>query len=163
MPGAGGAGGGGLGGTYGYPPTAGAANTGGGGGGESGYYNGSVAGGSGIVIVRYPGAVRANGGTITSAGGYSIHTFTSNGTFTLGQKTGNDLNVLHVTNPPPAASRHKCDNDDGDVWSSRKLPGNCDQQPDELRVRVGSQCSRHDQLQHSNRPIYDHTNCGRDV
>jgi hypothetical protein len=32
-------------------------------------------GGSGIVIARYPGAQRAAGGTITSAGGYTIHTF----------------------------------------------------------------------------------------
>jgi hypothetical protein len=34
------------------------------------------------VIIRYPGARRGLGGTITSAGGYTIHTFTSSGTFT---------------------------------------------------------------------------------
>ena len=39
-------------------------------------------GGSGIVILRYPGPQRGTGGTITSAGGYTIHTFTGDGTFT---------------------------------------------------------------------------------
>ena len=41
------------------------------------------AGGSGIVIVRYLGAQRATGGTITTAGGYTIHEFTTSGTFAL--------------------------------------------------------------------------------
>jgi hypothetical protein len=41
-----------------------------------------AAGGSGIVIVRYLGSQRATGGTVTSSGGYTIHTFTSSGTFT---------------------------------------------------------------------------------
>jgi hypothetical protein len=40
-------------------------------------------GGSGIVIVRYSGAQQATGGTITSSGGFTIHTFTSSGTFTF--------------------------------------------------------------------------------
>ena len=61
---------------------AGTVNTGGGGGG--GYGTGSGAGGSGIVIVRYPGYQRASGGTVTSVGGYTIHTFTASGTFTPG-------------------------------------------------------------------------------
>jgi hypothetical protein len=39
-------------------------------------------GGNGIVIIRYLGAQQATGGTITSSGGYTIHTFTSSGTFT---------------------------------------------------------------------------------
>ena len=40
-------------------------------------------GGSGRVIIRYQSAtVKATGGTVTSSGGYQIHTFTSNGTFT---------------------------------------------------------------------------------
>jgi hypothetical protein len=59
------------------------ANTGGGGGGATG--GGSAAsgsGGSGIVIIRYLGAQRGSGGTVTSAGGYTIHTFTTSGTFT---------------------------------------------------------------------------------
>jgi hypothetical protein len=68
--------------------SAGTANTGGGGGGASGGGPGggslsAYAGGSGVVIVRYPGAQRATGGTISSAGGYTIHTFTSSGTFTI--------------------------------------------------------------------------------
>lgn len=59
--------------------------TGGGGGGGSywaangGWSSGSGAGGSGIVIVRYPGAQRATGGTVTTAGTYTIHTFTQTG------------------------------------------------------------------------------------
>jgi hypothetical protein len=34
------------------------------------------------VIVRYLGGQRGTGGTVTSSGGYAIHTFTSSGTFT---------------------------------------------------------------------------------
>ena len=79
----GGLGGGGTGGTS---PTAGTPNTGGGGGGTgySGYGGGgtSAAGGSGIVIVRYPGPQKAIGGTVTSVGGDTIHTFTTSGNFT---------------------------------------------------------------------------------
>ena len=73
--GAGGTGGGGAGGG-----TSGSANTGGGGGcGRDGTAGG---GGSGVVIIRYLGTQRATGGTVTSSGGYTIHTFTSSGTFT---------------------------------------------------------------------------------
>jgi hypothetical protein len=63
----------------------GVANTGGGGGGSiiSGSTGTSGVGGSGIVIVRYPGPQKATGGnTITTTNGYTIHTFTSSGTFT---------------------------------------------------------------------------------
>ena len=65
------------------PGGSGGTNTGGGGGGGGGGAspNGG-AGGSGIVIVRYSGTVRGTGGTITSSGGYTIHTFISSGTFT---------------------------------------------------------------------------------
>ena len=56
--------------------------TGGGGGGHLYYNLGGGAGGSGIIIVRYPGSQRATGGTVTSVGGYTIHTFTTSGTFT---------------------------------------------------------------------------------
>lgn len=65
--------------------TAGTANTGGGGGGGSstiGSYVNGAAGGSGIVIIRYLGAQRGSGGTVTSAGGYTYHTFTSSSTYT---------------------------------------------------------------------------------
>ena len=70
--------------------------TGGGGGGGSywapngGWSSGSGAGGSGIVIVRYLGSQRASGGTVTSANGYTIHTFTATGvthTLTAGATT----------------------------------------------------------------------------
>ena len=54
---------------------------GGGGGGAWEYYGG--AGGSGIVIVRYQGAQRATGGTVTTSGSYTIHTFTGSGTFSV--------------------------------------------------------------------------------
>jgi len=43
---------------------------------------GSATAASGIVIVRYPGLPAATGGTITYLNGYTIHTFTSSGTFT---------------------------------------------------------------------------------
>jgi hypothetical protein len=33
------------------------------------------------VIVRYAGSQRATGGTVTSSLGYTIHTFTTSGTF----------------------------------------------------------------------------------
>ena len=53
---------------------------GGGGGGDAEGRGGS--GGSGIVIIRYTGSQRGTGGTVTSSGGYTIHTFTSSGTYT---------------------------------------------------------------------------------
>lgn len=60
---------------------AGGANTGGGGGGGA-HQGVGGAGGSGIVIVRYSGSARATGGTITTSGGYTMHVFTTSGTFT---------------------------------------------------------------------------------
>jgi hypothetical protein len=76
---AGGTGGGGVGRnavgtTVGLAPSNGTNNTGGG-GGSSGN------GGSGIVIIRYAGAQRGTGGVVTTAGGYTIHTFTSSGSY----------------------------------------------------------------------------------
>ncbi len=81
--GAGGNGGGGAGAAT--SGTAGTANTGGGGGGGAGNPSGGGAsGGSGVVIIRYPtGSMTATGGTITTSGGYTIHKFTSSGTFTV--------------------------------------------------------------------------------
>ncbi len=65
---------------------AGTANTGGGGGAGVRNQNstsyGGGAGGSGVVIIRYAGAQKGSGGTVTSSGGYTYHTFTSSGTFT---------------------------------------------------------------------------------
>jgi hypothetical protein len=76
----GGSGGSGGGGAGGGSSVAGIANTGGGGGGHTGGQGAS--GGSGIVVIRYSGSQRGTGGTITSSGGYTLHTFTSSGTFT---------------------------------------------------------------------------------
>jgi hypothetical protein len=41
-----------------------------------------ASGGSGIVIIRYQGPQRGTGGTVTTFGNYTIHTFLSSGTFT---------------------------------------------------------------------------------
>jgi hypothetical protein len=81
-PGTGGSSVGGNGGFNGSNGTAGTVNRGGGGGG--GGSNGALggAGSSGIVVIRYPGPQRATGGTVTSSGGYTIHTFTTSGTLT---------------------------------------------------------------------------------
>ena len=59
----------------------GAANTGNAGGGGDGSSGGGGAGGSGVVIIRYLGSQRGTGGTVSSSGGYTYHTFTSSGTF----------------------------------------------------------------------------------
>jgi len=67
----------------GYP---GLANTGGGGGGANGNNRGGSggAGGSGVVIIRYKtGTITATGGTITTVNGYTVHTFTTSGTFNV--------------------------------------------------------------------------------
>jgi hypothetical protein len=79
--GTGGTGGGAPGGSNGLP------NTGGGAGGTS---SGAFTnGGSGIVIVRYPGAQKATGGTVTSALGYTVHTFTATGALTVNAAISN--------------------------------------------------------------------------
>ena len=83
--GSGGSGGGGNGVLGNNTAGSGSTNTGSGGGGASGSFStaGSPgSGGSGIVIVRYWGGQRATGGTVTSSRGFTIHTFTSSGTFT---------------------------------------------------------------------------------
>ena len=61
------------------------ANTGNGGGGVYGSTStSSGAGGSGVVIISYlTGAMKATGGDITYNNGYTIHTFKTNGTFTV--------------------------------------------------------------------------------
>ena len=76
----------------------GGANSGGGGGGGTHAYSTGGNGGSGIVIVRYSGSQKATGGTITSSGGFTIHTFTSSGTFTpTGRTDARDLSELGTT------------------------------------------------------------------
>ena len=58
-------------------------NTGSGGGGGKTTSNRANSGAAGVVIIRYPGPQKATGGnTITQVSGYTIHTFTSTGTFT---------------------------------------------------------------------------------
>jgi len=82
-PGSGGLGGG-AGGSKSAPGANGSANTGGGAGGNgrSAYSApGSSSGGSGIIIIRYAGAQRGTGGTVTSSGGYTYHTFNSTGNY----------------------------------------------------------------------------------
>lgn len=55
-----------------------------GGGGSGNKIEASGKGGNGIVIVSYPtGTMTATGGTIGASGLYTIHTFTSNDTFTV--------------------------------------------------------------------------------
>ena len=80
--GTGGAGGGGNGSNTGAGNNA-TVNTGGGGGGTGKDNTGAVGGngGSGIVIIRYSGSQRGTGGTVTSAGGYTYHTFTASSTY----------------------------------------------------------------------------------
>jgi hypothetical protein len=84
----GGSGGGGSGGFNTTAGTPGDTNTGSGGGGGGNQGIGGTTssnggnGGSGVVIIRYIGAQRGTGGTVTASGGYTIHTFTSSGTYT---------------------------------------------------------------------------------
>ena len=62
----------------------GLANTGGGGGGRY-YIGGMASGGSGVVVITYPtgSLIGALGGTITTVGGMTIHTFNASGTFSF--------------------------------------------------------------------------------
>lgn len=77
-------GGGGRGAYYPVAAVDGAANTGGGGGGGADGVTAGGSGGSGIVIIRYlTGSITANGGTVTTSGSYTIHTFTGSGIFTV--------------------------------------------------------------------------------
>jgi len=40
--------------------------------------------GDGVVVIRYPtGSISATGGTVTTSGGFTIHTFTSSGDFVV--------------------------------------------------------------------------------
>ena len=71
-------GGGGAGAGVGQVGSSGTTNLGGGGGGgQAGRGNG----GSGRVMIRYLGGQRAIGGTVTQTNGYTIHIFTTSGTF----------------------------------------------------------------------------------
>jgi hypothetical protein len=87
--GAGGNGGGGDGANDATPAQSGTANTGGGGGGGSSP-QAAGAGGSGVVVISYATAdlPTCTGGTITTSGSDTIHTFTSSGTFNVGLAAG---------------------------------------------------------------------------
>lgn len=75
---------GGTGGNNNAPGTTATANRGGGGGGGGGGGNIGGTGGSGVVVISYPtGSLTATGGTITTSGGNTIHTFTTSGTWTI--------------------------------------------------------------------------------
>ena len=80
--GSGGTGGGGNGGHY---SQSGKINTGrsatghGNGGGGGGYTYGGGAGSGGIVIIRYSGGQRGSGGSVSTSGGFTRHTFNSAG------------------------------------------------------------------------------------
>jgi hypothetical protein len=85
--GAGGTGGGGAGASSAAAGTSGTNGLGGGGGGAGtngvATFNGGT-GGTGVVIIRYPtGTLTATGGTVTTTSGFTIHTFTTSGTFTV--------------------------------------------------------------------------------
>jgi hypothetical protein len=67
--------------------SAGTANRGNGGQGGGSSLTGG-AGGSGVVIISYPtGSMTATGGTITTSGGNTVHTFTASGTFVITRST----------------------------------------------------------------------------
>lgn len=82
--GVGGLGGGGNGGGLSGPGTDGTANRGAGAGASSPGVATGYRGGSGFFIISYPtGSATCLGGTITTSGGNTIHTFNASGTFTV--------------------------------------------------------------------------------
>jgi hypothetical protein len=109
----GGSGGGGTGGYGTTAGTAGTANLGGGGGGGGNQGTGGTtssngaAGGSGVVIISYSGTQKFYGGTVTSSGGNTIHTFTSSSALTsiFADQSGNGntwtANNINVSTPGP--------------------------------------------------------------
>ena len=95
--------GGGPGGPSGNVGVPGTFATGGGGGSPSGNLSGNSGsnGGSGIVVVRYQIAqltatAKATGGSISFAGGKTIHTFLSSGTFTITNPSLTSVSTLIV-------------------------------------------------------------------
>ena len=55
-------------------------------GGGGGYNATGGNGSAGVVVISYAtGTLTATGGSITTSGGNTIHTFTTNGTFTVQQ------------------------------------------------------------------------------
>lgn len=82
-PGNGGYGGGARGGFSGGRGANGTPNRGGGGAGAENFPpSANGLGGSGVVIIRYSGPQRGNGGSVTNTGGYTYHTFNSSSNYT---------------------------------------------------------------------------------
>lgn len=108
----GGLGGGGNGGWNGgsVSGVAGSANTGGGGGGGNGGTNTAGAGGSGVVIIAYPGSTqRMAGGAVTVVNNTTVHTFTTSGYLSPLTYFGNSLrfrgsNSAYLSRTPTVAS-----------------------------------------------------------
>ena len=95
---AGGIGGGGAGAinAVGSRPVTGTANTGGGGGGAAAAGTLGPPGGTGVVAIRYltAGLTLGTGGTITTFGAYTVHTFTGDGTFVPPTAATNDRQLM---------------------------------------------------------------------
>jgi len=124
------------------------ANSGGGGGGAGGRNTTGGSGGSGVVIISYTtGSCTATGGTITTSGGNTIHTFTSSGTFEITEiiqdvayaidnDTSTTWGSLSETNP----------NIYIDTGSSQKLSGlaihyNSDTTETEIKIQTSDNAS----------------------
>jgi hypothetical protein len=64
-------------------------NSGGGSGGSTHWNSLPSNGSSGIVVIRYKGPKKATGGdSVYTSRGYTVHVFTSSGTFTVGDRVG---------------------------------------------------------------------------
>lgn len=112
------------------------ANTGSGGGGAMGAYTGGN-GGSGVVIISYVTADfgTCTGGTITTNGAYTVHTFNSSGTFTAVAAsaptnnnpvitlTGSTLNDLTVGDTWTEPGYSATDTEDGNLTGSVTVTG----------------------------------------
>ncbi len=135
--------GGGVGGAAGGNGSGGTNGKGGGGGGNAN--GGSSDGGNGVVIIAYPTdgsegvSTSSTGGTITTSGGYQIHTFTSNGTFTVVAistppdndnpvitLTGDDLITLDVSDTWSEPGYAATDTEDGTITGDVSVTGSVD-------------------------------------
>ncbi len=123
-----------------YSGESGTSNTGGGGGGNG--YSGSQNGGSGIVIVTYKTdgsdgvSNTSTGGTVSTSGAYTIHKFTSSGTFTVVASsvpppndnpvitlTGSDLIDLDVNDTWTEPGYSAADTEDGTITGDVDVTG----------------------------------------
>ncbi len=101
--------------SLGHGEQAGTANTGGGGGAGHGGTNGA-AGGSGVVILSYQtGLLSCTGGTITTVGGRTIHTFTSTGSTNFVVSAGSVTSTAPTVTDLPLADATQIDASTGTV------------------------------------------------